>query len=194
MLPVNKRIMTKEMLKQWLEYETNIYGGCNLIRDFFPITEKDILRKHQILLRKTEYYINTNNTIMMYIYKIRLYRLQNKYFLHIPLNCCGKGLKIMHLGPILMNGRVTVGENCVFHINTALVAGGVNDCVPVLGDGVVMGIGSVVVGDVHVEDNVAIGAHSVVLKDVTEKNICVAGIPARKISNNGRLSWNQKKA
>lgn len=192
MLPECKRINTRKKLKEWLDYETQIYGGCSLLRYIFPITQKDILCKHQVLLRKAEYYSNINNKIMSYFYKILLYRLQNKYCLHIPINCCEKGLKIMHVGPILMNGNVSVGQNCVFHINTALVAGGVNNGVPVLGNGVIMGIGSIAVGNVYIEDNVAIGAHSVVLKDVTEKNICVAGIPAKKISNNGRLSWNKK--
>lgn len=31
----------------------------------------------------------------------------------------------MHLGPILINGDVRTGENCVFHINTCIVGGGV---------------------------------------------------------------------
>ena len=33
----------------------------------------------------------------------------------------------MNLASILINNRVTVGKNCVFHINTALVAGEVDD-------------------------------------------------------------------
>lgn len=163
------------------------------MKDFLMLGERAILNKHQKLLRKTEYYTNTRKRIRAFAFKYRLSRLQNKYCLHIPINCCGKGLKIMHLGPILMNGRVTVGENCAFHMNTALVAGGTNGDVPTLGDGIVVGIGAIVVGGVHVADNVAIGANAVVNKDVLEENIAVAGVPAKKISNNGRLTWNKKK-
>ena len=100
----------------------------------------------------------------------------------------------MHVGPILMNGRVLVGENCVFHINTALVAGGTNDETPVLGNDVILGIGSVVVGGVHIADGVAVGANAVVNKDVLESNITVAGVPAKKISDNGKLDWNKKQS
>lgn len=194
MLAEDKRIKSKKQLKEFLSVEIINRGGVSsLMKNFFKMSERAILDSHQKLLRKTEYYTNTHKRLRAVIYKCRLRRLQNKYSLHIPINCCGKGLKIMHLGPILMNGRVTVGENCAFHMNTALVAGGTSDDVPTLGDGVVVGIGAVVVGGVHIADNVAIGANAVVNKDVQEENIAVAGVPSKKISNNGRLTWNKKK-
>ena len=112
--------------------------------------------------------------------------------LHIPLNVFGRGLKVMHLGPILVNSRCHVGEDCSLHINTSLVAGGTNDDVPVLGNHVVVGVGAVIVGGVHIADYTAIGANAVVNKDVQEENTCVAGVPARKISNNGSREWNKK--
>lgn len=98
----------------------------------------------------------------------------------------------MHVGPVLMNGKVDVGENCVFHINTALVAGGTNDDAPVLESGVVLGIGAVVLGNVHIAKNVAIGANAVVNKSFLEENIAIAGVPAKKISDRGSCEWNKK--
>lgn len=61
-----------------------------------------------------------------------------------------------------------------------------------MGKHVVVGIGAVVLGDVIVADNVAIGAGAVVNKDVLESNIAVAGVPAKKISNNGSSKWGHK--
>ena len=98
----------------------------------------------------------------------------------------------MHLGPILINRNAVVGEDCSLHMNTGLVAGGTNHGVPTLEKGVVVGIGAIVLGDVHIADDVAIGANAVVNKDVAEENIAVAGVPAKKISNNGRKEWNKK--
>ena len=169
----------------------NLGGG--VLREIIPISEADILRKHQVILRKTEYYMNTGHKLMACIYKVRLNRIQNRYALHIPTNTCGKGLKIMHVGPVLINGNATVGKDCVFHINTALVAGGTNDGVPYLEDGVIVGIGAVLMGNIQVRRNVAIGANAVVNKSVDEENIAVAGVPAKKVSNGGRLNWNKKK-
>ena len=186
MVKKENRINSKKELKEWIEYEKLKKKS---IRDFIPMGEAYILRKHQLLLRKTEYYLNTKKIIRAMIYRMRLSVIQNKYSLHIPPNTCGKGLKIMHIGPILLNGRAIVGENCVFHINTALVAGGNNDDTPVLGNNVVLGIGSVVVGGIRIADNVAVGANAVVNKDVVESDITVAGVPAKKISDKGRSEW-----
>ena len=191
MLSIINRINTKIELKDWIEYERKKYGG-GLLREIVPFSEKDVLRKHQVLLRKTEYHTNCKHKLRAQIYKIRLNRIQNKYALHIPINTCGRGLRIMHIGPVLMNQRVTVGEDCAFHINTALVAGGTNDGVPCLANGVVVGIGAVILGNVYVAENVAIGANAVVNKNVMEENIAIAGIPACKVSNGGRLNWNKK--
>jgi len=193
MLSEDKKIKSKKQLNEALCIEIDNRGGVSpKMKNFFMLGERAIINKHQKLLRKTEYYTNTHKKFRAFILKYRLSRLQNKYALHIPINCCGKGLKIMHLGPILMNGKVTVGENCKFHMNTALVAGGTNDEVPTLGDGVVLGFGAVVVGGVHIANNVAIGANAVVNKDVMEENIAVAGVPAKKISNNGSLTWGRR--
>jgi serine O-acetyltransferase len=51
---------------------------------------------------------------------------------------------------------------------------------PTLGDHVVVGAGAKVLGDIHIGDNVKIGANSVVLKSVPE-NCTVVGIPGRII-------------
>lgn len=53
MLLYENRINTKNDLKNWIEYERKKYGGtASVIREVFPISEKDVLRKHQVLLRK----------------------------------------------------------------------------------------------------------------------------------------------
>lgn len=64
--------------------------------------------------------------------------------------------------------------------------------VPQIRNDVIMGVGSVVLGNISIADGVAIGANAVVTKSVEETNIAVAGVPAHKVSNNGKLSWNRK--
>ena len=191
-------IKNKSMLKNFLKTECEFYRSKQkkfkqlaILRQYlFPVTESDILLKHAVLLRKTEYYINTKKPMRAVVYKTRLRLLQNKYSLHISPNNCDIGLHIMHLGPILMNEKVRVGRNCALHINTAIVAGGSNDDVPKLGDGVVIGVGAVLLGGITIADNVAIGANAVVNKSIDQENVSVAGVPAKIIGKNGRLSWN----
>lgn len=158
-----------------------------------PVTEHAILRKHVILLRKTEYHINCGHKLLALIYKMRLGYLQNKYALHIPPNVCGKGLHILHLGPVLMNSGAVVGEDCSFHMNTGLVAGGTNHGVPTLGKGVVVGIGAIVLGDVHIADYVAIGANAAVNENVSERNIADKRALTIKSSDSERKFRDQKK-
>lgn len=193
MIPFEKRINDKKTLHDWLSYEKNKYHVksilFNNVLSFLKLSENAILFKHQILLRKTEYYKNTNKKIC-YLYSLyKLKRMQIKYALHIPLNCCGRGLKIMHLGPVLINSNVSIGENCSIHVFTSFVAGGITNKTPIIGNNCVIGVGAVLLGGITVADSVAIGANAVVNKDVLEENIAVAGVPAKKISNNGRLAW-----
>lgn len=185
-------IKSKKDLKEFLDYESKLYGRNNHRCPLIAIKEKDILWKHNYFLRKAEYSINTKKRIRKAFYKIRLKLFQNKYCFIIPTNVFDKGLKLVHIGPRLVNGGVRVGKNCVLHINTCIVAGGTEKGgVPVLGDNVIMGVGSVVAGNVTIGDNIAIGANAFVNKNFQEGNMTIAGVPAKKISNNTRLDWNK---
>lgn len=53
---------------------------------------------------------------------------------------------------------------------------------PIIGDNVTMNPGSCIIGEIKVGDNVVIGAHSVVTKDIPD-NAVVAGVPAKIINH-----------
>ena len=195
MLPEEKRIRTKAQLKDWLSVELQPYEDLGPLQDLlnlFNANQGAILRRHMILLRTTEYHINAGHRLRALLWKLRLRRLQNRYELHVALNCCGRGLQIAHVGPILMNAHVTVGERCTFHFNTAVVAGGTDNGVPTLGDGIVVGLGAVILGGVTLADGIAVGANAVVNKSFPEADITVAGAPARKIADHGAGAWNPR--
>lgn len=199
MLSKEECINSKKELKEWLSYELEKYTKKDKhskiqtkISDLFFVSQTSILRKHQILLRKTEYYLNTGKKIRGLIYSFKLKRFQNRFAIRIPINTCGKGLKIMHGGPILVNGNAKIGRDCVLHIQTGIVAGGRSDDAPIIGDGVIVGIGAKVLGNVHIANGIVIGANAVVNKSFEEENIAIAGVPAKKISNNGASSWGSR--
>lgn len=188
-----KHINNKKDLKRFLSYESIKYGKKSTRMPLFCITERQYLWKHNLLLRKTEYYINTKNKIMALVYRILLMRFQNNHQIHIPINSFDIGLKLMHLGPVLVNGRVRGGKDITLHVNTSIVAGGTSHGTPELDNGVVLGVGAIVLGDIYLAKNIAIGANAVVNKTFREKDISIAGVPAKKISDHGRLNWNVKK-
>ncbi len=187
-----QRIKTKDDLKRFLNHEV---GPISLLLRICPVmfSEKQICRKYQILLRKTEFYMNSGRRFRRAFYRRRLQRFQCIYGMQIPPNVFDIGLKIMHLGPILVNSNVVAGKNCTLHVGAKIVAGGTDNGVPVIGDNVIFGAGAVALGGITIADGVAIGANAVVNKSVLEPNIAVAGVPARKISNNGSNVWGKGK-
>lgn len=191
MLKKQDRINDRSRLKEWLAVEVSRYP-CGKTAYFFGLGEAALLKKHTILLRKAEFYLNTGRKFRYLLYKTRLRKLQMKYSLHIPFNCCAKGFHIVHLGPILINNNATLGENLSLHMNTAIVAGGTDDSVPTVGNNVIVGYGAVLLGGITIADNVAIGANAVVNKSVERKSVTVAGVPAKIISERGTEEWNKK--
>ncbi len=184
-----ERIRTKEQLKDWLEFELRRYPnhGRYRIYNLLLMSENAVLRRHQILLRKTEYHINSGHRFLSRLYRMRLELFQMKCRIHIPPNVFGRGLKVMHVGEIHINGKARAGENCVIHVHTSLAAAGFNDGVPTIGNGVLLFMGAIVAGDTYIADNVVIGANSVVSHSIEEKNVTVAGNPAKIVAHKGRL-------
>ena len=187
-------INSKKIYKYFINIEKKNYGissgfkSCILA---FLGSERNIIWMYQKRLRKTEYLLNTNKKIRFYFSYIKYRKLSIKYQLNIPLNVIDYGLKIMHLGPILINGKARIGKNFSIHINTAIVALGVGeDLVPKIGDNVVLGISSIICGNIEVGNGIAIGANSFVNKSFLENNITIAGNPAKKISDGGKNKWN----
>lgn len=191
-----KRIKTKEDLRDWLDLELKRYPnyGRYRIYNILLMSENAVLRRHQILLRKTEYHINSGHRFLSRIYRMRLELFQMKWRIHIPPNVFGRGLRVMHVGEMHINGMARAGENCTVHAHTSLAAAGFNDGVPTIGNGVVLFMGAIVAGDIHIADNVVIGANSVVSRSVEEENVTVAGNPAKIVSHKGRVEMEKNRA
>lgn len=156
---------------------------------------KDRRFKFYKSLRKTEYYVNyRKDPIGRVVAKVLQFRhdiLCQRYQWIIPINVFGPGLAIVHVGPIVVNGRAKVGKNCRIHICTnigdALTKEG--DGSPVLGDNVYLGPGAKLFGPIVIGDNTAIGANAVVNSSFPEGNCSIGGVPARKISDHTSLSY-----
>ena len=70
MLPKEQRISSKAQMKDWIAYELGHYGKRK--NTYLPVTEYAILRKHIILLRKTEYHVNSGHKLLSIYYRLRL--------------------------------------------------------------------------------------------------------------------------
>ncbi|MEI8389595.1 MAG: serine acetyltransferase [bacterium] len=98
----------------------------------------------------------------------------------------GKSCFIPHIGSLIISYKAEIGDNC--SILPGVVIGrsgrGKNDGVPKLGSQVFIGAGAKIIGDIKIEDNVAIGANAVVSSNLT-KNAVAVGIPAKVVSYKG---------
>lgn len=96
----------------------------------------------------------------------------------VPL---GRRVRLEHFGGMILiadsiGSDVTIRQNTTFGIKTV----GGEHLRPLIGDGVDIGVGAVILGDVTVGPGATIGANAVVIKDVPAGATAV-GVPARII-------------
>lgn len=181
-------ITNKSDLKYYIEMDNK---ASNRKRKM-PLPWND-LHKFHIILRKTEFYRNNSKNIyykIKYLYfRYKYYRISKQLRFEIPLNCFGPGLSIAHGGPIIINSGCKIGKNCRIHSMVNIgTAAGKTSAAPIIGDDVYIGPGAKIYGLIKIGSGVLIGANSVVNKSFEENDITIAGVPAKKISNEGRYS------
>lgn len=96
-----------------------------------------------------------------------------------PAARIGRGLLIDHATSIVIGETAVIGENCSFLHEVTLGGTGKEsgDRHPKIGDGVLIGAGAKVLGNIRVGTGAKIAAGSVVLKEVPP-HCTVAGVPA----------------
>lgn len=182
-------ISNKKEYKYYLEADKIALGEKRKRPHLISIWEIDVLWKYQRLLRANEYFHNCKSKGIYKLYykwiQYRLFRMQVKTGISIPINVFGPGLSIAHLGPIVINGFAKVGKNCRIHPFTTIGIDGRSGKVANIGDNVYLSNGCKIIGDVKICDNVMVAAGAVVVKDVDEENVVVGGMPAKVISRLG---------
>jgi serine O-acetyltransferase len=110
----------------------------------------------------------------------------------LPDDCeVGAGLYIGHFGPIIVTTDAKIGDNCNLSqgvtIGRTQARGGFAGY-PVIGNRVYVGPNAVIVGDLTIGDDAAIGAGAVVTKSVPPRAV-MAGNPARIVSYQGSFEF-----
>ncbi len=156
----------------------------------FPLTLLDWPLRYQLVLRRAEYFNNCYTHFwqkpFVWYARLRHRMLGNKCGYSIPLNTCGKGLNLAHLGNVVINAGAEIGEYCRIHIDVNIgTAAGQGAAAPKIGRGVYIAPGAKIFGDIEIADGIAIGANAVVNKSFTTPNISIGGVPAKQISDKG---------
>jgi len=176
-------ILTKAMLDDYLEEDKKALG----IRRKRPRILLDHIWRFEILLRKAEYHTNLHHSIRSIWYKFWYYRLGIKLGFTVPLNVCGKGLNLVHVGTVIISPYAKIGNYVRIHagVNIGVSAGSKE--APTIGDRVYIGPGAKIYGGIKIGNDVAIGANAVVNHSFNQDEIAIAGVPARVINNRGSI-------
>lgn len=107
--------------------------------------------------------------------------------IEIPQNTIiGPGLRIEHGFGLVVNDRSVLGSNVTLrHGTTVGNKGGGDKACPVIGDNVSIGCGAIIIGGIHVGNGALVGAGSVVIKDVASEAV-VVGNPAVVLQDKAR--------
>lgn len=176
--------------EDYLEYVREDRIALNRVNRKFPLTLLDLPLRYQLVLRRAEYYTNCKRALiykpLVLFFQMRHRVIGNKCGYSIPLNTCGKGLNLAHVGTVIINAGAHVGDYCRIHadVNIGTAAGHDGDA-PTIGNCVYIGPGAKIFGKINIADGIAIGANAVVNKSFEESYISIAGVPAKKISNKG---------
>lgn len=140
------------------------------------------------LLRRVEYLLAQQGLwarARRFVVRARLQKAGLRTGISLPPGVAGPGLSLPHYGTLVINKRARIGSHC--HIHPNVTVGVARGGVPAIGRRVYIGPGAVLYGAITVGDDAAIGANSVVGRDVPAGKT-VAGAPARVISQHGSAS------
>lgn len=177
-------------LKVFIKSDLFRYFGKSDLKTFFRAYFIIPGFKFMFWFRIGQFFFNKNR-FLYYLLRIKNHFLQIKYGIQIPLSTkIGKGFYIGHFGGIVISGNAVIGDNCNISHNITIGYSprGFNKGIPVLGNNVYIGPGSIVIGKVLIGDDVAIGSNSVVTKNIENKSV-VVGIPGKVISFKGSYEY-----
>lgn len=165
----------------------------DLYLDAKNIKEKDPAARNvlEVMILYPGFHILIYHRIANFLYRHKLYFLARlisqigRFFTGIEIHPgakIGKRLFIDHGMGIVIGETAEVGDDCTIYHQVTL--GGTGKDVlkrhPTVGNNVIIGAGSKLLGPIIIGDNVKVGAGAVVLKNV-ESNSTVVGVPGDRI-------------
>jgi len=180
------------MIQSKKDYRAYLLADNGFERPGLKVLISNIIFPNNILhfklsLRRLEYYKNVKkgffNKCIYYLLKYRFKKLSVALGFSIPENVFGPGLKIAHIGTIVVNAKTRVGKNCKIHVCTNIGESGGVAGAPVIGDNVYIGPGAKIYGNIRIAGNVAIAANAAVGNSFLNEHKLIGGVPAKEIGD-----------
>ena len=159
----------------------------NLYKDAKNIKDKDSATSHlrEVLIVYPGFHILIFHRFAHFLYTYKLFFLARfvsqlgKFFTGIEIHPgakIGNNLFIDHGTGIVIGETATIGDNCTIYHDVTLGGTGKDKYKrhPDIGNNVMIGTGTKILGPIKIGDNVKVGANSTILKDVPS-NVTVVG-------------------
>ena len=171
----------------------------NIFRELYEdaknIKEKDPATSNilQVIILYPGFHIIVFHRINHFLYKCKLYFLARllsqiaRFLTGIEIHPgaqIGRKLFIDHGMGIVIGETATIGDNCTIYHGVTLVGTGKEKGKrhPDIGNNVMVGSGSKVLGPIQIGNNVKIGAGAIVLESMPS-NVTVVGVPAKIVKH-----------
>ena len=148
---------------------------------------------HAVTMHRNAHWLWKHNFVVLARFLSHLTRFFTGIEIH-PGATLGHRLFIDHGMGVVIGETTIVGDDCVLYQGVTLGGGAAarkgsltRDIKrhPTLGNGVVVGSGAEIQGDIYIGNNVQVASGSIVLKDVPDNSI-VVGVPGRIIFRDGQ--------
>jgi serine O-acetyltransferase len=174
---------------QELKCDIYRYGGNETLKSLFYIVLTNSGARFMFLYRMCNKY--KKKAVLGIIFRIWIKLLSDRKNVEIPhATRIHPGLYFGHFKNIIINQQVKIGRNC--NIMQGVTIGnesrGARKGTPIIGDRVLIGPNSVIVGNIIIGNDVLIGPLTFVNFDVPDKAV-VLGNPAKIISNSGSVGY-----
>ena len=159
----------------------------NLYKDAKNIKDKDSATSNilEVLILYPGFHILIFHRFAHFLYTYKLFFLARfvsqlgKFFTGIEIHPgakIGNNLFIDHGTGIVIGETATIGDNCTIYHDVTLGGTGKDKYKrhPDIGNNVMIGTGTKILGPIKIRDNVKVGANSTILKDVPS-NVTVVG-------------------
>lgn len=177
---------------QELKCDIYRYGGNETIKSLFYIVLTNSGARYLFLYRMCNKY--KKKTLLGILFRLWIKLLSDRKNVEIPhATRIQSGLYFGHFKNIIINQQAKIGRNC--NIMQGVTIGnesrGKRKGAPVIGNRVLIGPNSVIVGNIIIGDDVLIGPLTFINFDIPANSV-VIGNPAKIVSNNGSEGYIKK--
>jgi len=186
-------IYTRKDLKRYLMADKYAMQMTDRLPNHFHNYESSWIWSYLRALRFHEFFYNKYHSSrgpLKIFYRIgclmfgyRHNRIGIKLGFTIPVNCFEEGLRLFHIGPVVVNAHARIGKFAQVFSCVNIGNKDAWDFVPHIGDNVRIAPGAKLFGKISIGNHCSIGANAVVNKSFPD-DVTIAGVPAKIIGVN----------